>query len=213
MSAVVPEGRRWNHNIHYHPTVLAAIPAGCARALDVGCGDGILARRLRAVVPHVVALDVDEPTLRDAAVNDGGAGVDYVLGDLLTFPFEPASFDFIASVAVLHHIDAAKGLGRMAELLRPGGRLAIIGLARSTGRADLPYEIAGLVAHRLHLLVKTRWQHKSHWEHSSPTVWPPPDSYAEIRRIVRETLPGARFRRLSLWRYSVVWTKPPAADV
>ncbi len=34
---------RWSHNIHYHPLILSAVPAGCERALEVGCGEGILA--------------------------------------------------------------------------------------------------------------------------------------------------------------------------
>jgi hypothetical protein len=36
----------WNHNVHYQPVILNAVPAGCGPALDVGCGDGLLARRL-----------------------------------------------------------------------------------------------------------------------------------------------------------------------
>jgi len=37
-------GRRWNHNIHYHRRILGAIPENAQRALDVGCGEGMLAR-------------------------------------------------------------------------------------------------------------------------------------------------------------------------
>ena len=40
----------WNHNIHYHRLILDAVPPGARRALDVGCGEGTLARQLRAVV-------------------------------------------------------------------------------------------------------------------------------------------------------------------
>jgi len=36
----------WNHNVHYQPVILRAVPADCAAALDVGCGDGTLARKL-----------------------------------------------------------------------------------------------------------------------------------------------------------------------
>jgi 2-polyprenyl-3-methyl-5-hydroxy-6-metoxy-1,4-benzoquinol methylase len=50
-------GRRWNHNIHYYPLVLAAVPAGCRRALDVGCGEGQLTRELAVRVPEVVGID------------------------------------------------------------------------------------------------------------------------------------------------------------
>lgn len=50
----------------------------------------------------------------------------------MNHPLEPASFDFIASVASLHHMDVAAALVRMRSLLRPGGRLVVIGLARSS---------------------------------------------------------------------------------
>jgi len=43
---------------------------------------------------------------------------------------------------------------------------------------------------------------KSYWDHSAPTVWPPPASYADMRRIAAQELPGVRYRRHLLWRYS-----------
>jgi hypothetical protein len=49
-----------------------------------------------------------------------------------------------------------------------------------------------------------RWR----WEDSAPRLWPPPDSFGETRRLTRRVLPGVRYRRLLLWRYSLVWTKP-----
>jgi SAM-dependent methyltransferase len=194
--------RRWNHNLHYHPLILGVVPQGCRRALDVGCGEGILARELRQVVPQVAAIDLDRPSILLARQQDDGAGVDYLLGDFLTHPFEPASFDLVASVAALHHMDARVALARMRELLRPRGRLAIVGLARSRYPADLPRDLAAAVAHRLHKAAK------GYWEISAPTVWPPPETYPGMRRLAAELLPGARFRRHLLWRYSLIWTRP-----
>ncbi|GAA3831153.1 hypothetical protein GCM10022403_075470 [Streptomyces coacervatus] len=37
-----------NHNVHHHPVVLAAMPDRCEAALDIGCGDRLLARKLAA---------------------------------------------------------------------------------------------------------------------------------------------------------------------
>lgn len=193
-------GRRWNHNIHYHPRILRAVPEGARHALDVGCGEGMLARALRRAVPQVTGIDLDAPSLDQARAHPGD-GVDYVLGDFLTHPFEPASFDVIASVATLHHMDAAAGLARMRDLLRPGGVLAVVGLARDTPR-DLPHVLAGVVVGTAHRAVK------GYWEHPSPTVWPPPVTYPQMRALATETLPGARYRRHVLFRYSVIWRKP-----
>ena len=179
----------WNHSIQYYPVVLAAIPFGAQRGLDVGCGEGMLARELRQRIPRVTALDKHEASLQAARNSDGGLGIDYVAGEFLTCELEPGSFDFICSVAALHHMDAAAGLRRMRELLKPGGRLAIVGCARPSGLADLPAEAGGMVVHRLHLL------RKQFLEMAAPTCWPPPETYAGMRRIAREVLPGAQFRR------------------
>jgi len=92
----------------------------------------------------------------------------------------------------------------MRDLLRPGGTLAIIGLARPDLPADLPAVIASVVATRLHHLTKKQKQ----WSHPSPTVWPPPETYAGIRRLAARDLPEVRYRRHLLWRYSLIWTKP-----
>ena len=201
VDAVVRNGSRWNHNIHYHPLILAAVPAGCSRALDVGCGEGMLARELAQSVPHVTAIDVDEPSLRLGRAQDPARRVEYLAGDFLEYPFD-SSFDFIASVAALHHMDMRQALTRMRGLLRPGGTLAIVGLARSRYPADLPAEAAGVVLHRVYTASRC------YWEHSAPMVWPPPETYQSARRLAAEVLPGVRYRRHPLWRYSLVWSKP-----
>lgn len=192
--------RRWNHNIHYHPRILEAVPQHAQRALDVGCGEGMLARELRRTVPHATGIDLDAASLEQARSEPGD--IDYVLDDFLTYPFEPASYDVVASVATLHHVDARTGLTRMADLLRPGGVLAIVGLARTTLPRDLPYELAGVAVGTAHRVIK------GHWQHPSPIVWPPPRTYDEMRALVADLLPGATFRRHLLFRYTITWQKP-----
>jgi SAM-dependent methyltransferase len=143
----------WNHNIHYHRLVLGAVPPGARVALDVGCGEGTVARQLRAVVPHVTAIDTD-PASIGLARQHVRPDVAYLLGDFLAFPFQPASFDFIASVATLHHMDAGAALERMRDLLRPRGALVIIGLPRPDLPADLPWLFASTAASSIHKLTR-----------------------------------------------------------
>ncbi|GAA3132835.1 2-polyprenyl-3-methyl-5-hydroxy-6-metoxy-1,4-benzoquinol methylase [Kribbella aluminosa] len=191
-------GERWNHNIHYHPRILHAVPYGAERALDIGCGEGMLTRALRDVVPEVTGIDLDTPSLELA--RGYGDDIEYLHGDFLEYPLE--QYDVIASVATLHHVDARTGLLRMCDLLRPGGVMVVVGVARAVLPRDLPYELAGVAANWAHRAVK------SYWQHPSPVVWPPPVTFAEMRALTGELLPGATYRRHLLFRYSITWKKP-----
>lgn len=194
---------RWNHNIHYHPLILEAVPAHARTALDVGTGDGLLAVDLRERVPHVVGIDTDGDVLTRARA--AGDDIAWVRGDATQAPFPLASFDVVASVATLHHLpDLADGLRRLSALVAPGGVLAAVGMARASGWRDVPWEVAGLVQHQV---LRRR---RTYWEHTAPTLWPCPQTYDEVRDVARQVLPGVRWRRLPLWRYALTWTAPPA---
>lgn len=192
---------RWNHNTLYHHVILSAVPLGCRRALDVGCGEGTLTRELRQVVPCVVGIDSDPASVAAAKSHPAAGDVRYLGGDALSYPFEPRSFELVTAVASLHHMDAELGIRRLGELLRPRGVLAVVGLARSAPR-DLPIDAAAVVPN----LIR-RWR-RPYWQHASPVVWPPPETYRSMREIAERLLPGAHFRRRLYWRYTLVWVKP-----
>lgn len=192
----------WNANTHYHRVVLAALSSDVSRVLDVGCGDAILAADLvHAGVPHVVALDVDRPVLERARARHDNRTIEWVHGDVLDAAFEAESFDAVVSVAALHHMDAAQALARFAQLVRPGGTVVVIGLAANAW-SDMPLAALGMTS-RLVL----RLAHGS-WSHSAPTCWPPPLTYREMKVLSARVLPGVRYRRHLLSRYSLVWRKP-----
>jgi 2-polyprenyl-3-methyl-5-hydroxy-6-metoxy-1,4-benzoquinol methylase len=193
---VVP-GDRWNHNVHYHRLILEAIPSGAHRALDVGCGEGSLCRALRERVPHVVGIDVDANSI--ALARSAGGDIEYTQADFLAQSFVPESFDLIASVATLHHMDIDAALARVCDLLRPGGALVVVGVARRSV-ADIPYDAVGFVAHRL---LKLR---HGYWQHPSP-IADPTHTYRQLRKIIGVALPGVQYRRHMLFRYSVIWWK------
>src|SRR5262249_8005650 len=157
------------------------------RVLDVGCGEGMLARQLTRLVPRVMGIDQDAASIDQARRQDPRGKIGFICGDFLTHPFAPASFDMITSIAALHHMDARPALGRLGQLLVPGGTLAIVGLARSRLPADVPYEAAAVIANLGYRLSRT------YWEQPSPTVWPPPHTYTGMQALARQALPGVHY--------------------
>ena len=194
--------RLWNANIHYHPLILAAIPQGAQRVLDVGCGDGILSAQLvEAGVRRVVALDADAGVLERARTRHLASAIEWMHADLFAASFAAESFDAVVSVATVHHLDAVRSLARFAELVRPSGVVAVIGLAANDWW-DWPYAAVAQGARGTLGVIR------GHWEHTAPMAWPPPETYGEMKRIARRALPGVRYRRHLLGRYSLIWTKP-----
>jgi SAM-dependent methyltransferase len=204
---------RWSHNAHYHRVIRSAVPAGCQRALDVGCGQGALTRALRQVVPEVTGIDRDRRSIEIARAHPGAQGVRYILGDFLDTPFRPGSLDLVTSVASLHHMDAEAALRAMSDLLHPGGVLVVIGLARGVTATDVFRLVPAILGSRVHKAASATARRRTApgqpgSGHLSPIVWPPPLTYGEYRRLAVRALPRARFRRHLYWRYSLVWTKP-----
>lgn len=189
----------WNHNVAYHPLVLDAVPAGCGTALDVGCGDGLLARKLATRARRVTGLDTD-PGMIEAAQEHGGPAT-FVEGDFLTLDLPDESYGFVCAVATIHHMDFTAAITKMKRLLEPGGRLVVIGLATNRGPLDWAMEVPSVLAHQVLSRV-----HGMGWPDAPVTN--PTMTWGEVRRAALESLPGARFRRRLLWRYSLIWTKP-----
>lgn len=191
----------WNHNIHYHRLLLDALPEGSRRVLDMGCGDGLLAADLvDRGVAEVVALDSDAQVLARARQRHAGKPIRWVEGDFMTAPLADAPFDAVLTVATLHHLDMERALRRCADIVRPGGLVGAIGLAAFEWR-DLPFDLAGMVATRVIRAAR------GHWEHTAPTLWPPPLTYSQVRAAAERALPGVTYRRHLLWRYSLVWRR------
>ncbi|MGI5202267.1 class I SAM-dependent methyltransferase [Spirillospora sp. CA-108201] len=197
-------GDYWNHNTHYHGVVLRNVPRGCGEALDVGCGDGLLVRRLAPRAAHVTGLDRSPEMVAEAAESSRGAGnVDFVEAGLLEYDLPEDFYDFVCSVAAIHHMDFVKGLTAMRGAVRPGGTLVVVGLANNKGLRDRAHAAAGLPAHYFHRLRNRRRA----GDPRAP-VMDPEMTWAEVRDEALRLLPGAVFRKHLLWRYSLVWRKP-----
>jgi ubiquinone/menaquinone biosynthesis C-methylase UbiE len=198
----VPADEYWNHNVHYQRVILDAVPDRCGAAVDVGCGDGLLARKLAARCAAVTGIDRDERMIALARERSRAVPTArFVQGDFLTYPFDEASCDFACANTSLHHMDFGEALVKLARILRPGGRLAVIGIANNGSPADWVIDAAGIPAHLYHKRARGA---------ADPDVpiLEPDMTWAQSRKTAARLLPGVRYRRLLLWRFSLVWTKP-----
>jgi SAM-dependent methyltransferase len=191
----------WNHNLHHQKVLLRAVPDGCRSALDLGCGQGFLLRHLADVADEVVGIDQHTPSLEEAAHRTADHdNVRLVEGDAMTYDFEQR-FDAVFSIAVLHHLGTEAGLQRMKRLTSPGGVVGVVGLARSRSPRDYARDGVGAVETRLRRL------RRPHTMVTAPTC-DPEETYREVRTVAHDVLPGVRFRRHNLFRYTLVWTRP-----
>ncbi|MFW7414853.1 class I SAM-dependent methyltransferase [Demequina sp. SO4-18] len=199
-----PDRKRWNLNIHYQREVIEQVPETARTALDVGCGEGLFARTLAKRGLDVTGIDEDADSIRRARAQDTSR-IAYVEADVLTADLPRESFDVVASIAALHHMDIVAGLERLKELTAPGGTVIVVGLAKATWR-DIPREMVASVADKLQRLFR------GYWDHGSPCAWPPPHTYEDVKREAARLMPGSVFAKKLLWRYTLVWTKPAAAQ-
>jgi ubiquinone/menaquinone biosynthesis C-methylase UbiE len=102
-----------------------------ARILDVGCGTGVFAMRVRAALSRVQLYGVD---LVSAMLEKGRARwrlhpghVFPVQGDSERLPFPSGSFDIVTCSNSFHHYPRQdRAVLEMRRVLRPGGRLMIV---------------------------------------------------------------------------------------
>ena len=96
------------------------------RALDVGCGLGLVHRHLAPLAGRLEGIDVSTALIEEAARRN--PTVRYRTFDGRRMPYEDGAFDLTFAICVLHHVDPAARLEFVQELVRvtrPGGVVAV----------------------------------------------------------------------------------------
>jgi len=117
----------------------AVAEARPGNVLEVGCGWGALAARIRDdVTESVVAVDIS-PRMVELARE---RRIDAQVGDVCALPFADASFDCVTANWMLYHApDIELALSELARVLRPTGRL--VAATNSTRHLGELWELVG----------------------------------------------------------------------
>src|SRR6516225_6493776 len=97
------------------------------RVADIGCGNGVLATEAALLGADVDAVDISPAMLALAKVyaSDRKARLRPQPAGLLSFAYEPNSYDLIVSEFTLHHLPdfwKAVALSRIFAALKPGAK-------------------------------------------------------------------------------------------
>ena len=209
---MIPEKRErhdyWNHNAVFHRELVRDAAARGGRALDVGCGDGLLVQRLAGVCREVTGVDNESAALLRARRRLAGTPSAHVHdADIMSGATAEllGRFETVTCVAVLHHLPLEAGLVRLSELVAPGGRLIIVGLAANESAWD--WLLSGLTL--IPARAAGRWHHET--RDIGVLTAPARESLREIRAVAARVLPGCRLRRRMYWRYRLTWDRPGTA--
>ncbi len=196
----------WNHNTAYHRWLLGIAARHHGDVLDVGCGEGLLVERLAAVSRNVVGIDPDPATVKRAQRRlRTVARTSLELVDFQHLSCAEPSFDVITFVASLHHQPLEEALEKARRLLRPGGELAVVGLAANTSLRDWAWSLVSTPA----VHVGSRL-HRETADIGVP-IAEPKEGLAHIRRVVDDVLPRAVVRRGLYHRYLLHWRNDQTA--
>jgi SAM-dependent methyltransferase len=138
------------------------LPPPGRRTLDLGCGEGRVARDLIAAGHSVVGVDAAPAMVEAARAADPGFEVH--LADAASLPFDDGAFDLVVAFMSLQDVDDyERAIRESARVLEPGGRicLAIVHPLNSAGAfdgpdAESPFVIDGSYLDRSHYADEIR---------------------------------------------------------
>jgi 2-polyprenyl-6-hydroxyphenyl methylase/3-demethylubiquinone-9 3-methyltransferase len=111
---------------HWPETASSVRPLGGKRAIDVGCGAGLLCEPLARLGAEVTGVDAAAENIAAAGVHAEGAGlaIDYRAGDLASLGL--GRFELVTAMEVIEHVaDKPAFVAALARSLAPSGLMIL----------------------------------------------------------------------------------------
>jgi SAM-dependent methyltransferase len=153
---------------------------------------------------RVVALDLSPEMIRVARSRSTQfKNLEFQLADAVQWDFPPSHFDFVCSIATLHHLAQRALLVKIRDSLKPNGVLVILDLVESDSLVERMCDVVGFgVSGGLRLIHNGRLQPpaavRKAWEQHGKH-----DHYLKLRQVhalADEILPGAFVIFFFFWR-------------
>ncbi|MFW5983398.1 MAG: class I SAM-dependent methyltransferase, partial [bacterium] len=192
----------WNHNTHYHKLMLKHLPEKHVSALDIGSGFGLFSFRLSSTFKDVVSLEPDQKSINYSKLKyKCQDNITFIGNSFLENNFEDRKFDFISAIASIHHMDFEAALEKMKKLLKPGGKMAILGLYKESSVLDYFFSLTAVLPNYIMNSLSTK-KKESAYEMITTL---PKITIKEIKQASDSILKKYHFKRLLFWRYLLVY--------
>ncbi|MCL2495445.1 MAG: class I SAM-dependent methyltransferase [Oscillospiraceae bacterium] len=167
--------------------------------LDLGTGTGVLPRAFHALDmqgggARFTGADISPEQLAQARALSQGMDIEYVLVAAEEIDFPPGTFDAAMACQCFHYFDREKVMPKIHEVLKPGGRFAILSMIY------LPYQSKiAMRSDKLVLKYNPKWtgsgyRRKNRFEQRAMTTakWAKPMFKVENRVFYCEDIPFTR---------------------
>jgi len=124
-------------DVHFHKATEDLRPLSGRRALDAGCGAGLLCEPLARLGADVTGIDAAEENIAAAKAHAAGTGlmIDYRCGEIGALGL--AGYDLVCSMEVIEHVaDKPAFIAALAAAMKPEG-LMVLSTPNRTARSRL----------------------------------------------------------------------------
>lgn len=167
--------------------------------LDLGAGPGSLSNWVAAAGLRVIAFDIDQPSLYQAAAKHRA-----ILGDAHCLPFTNSSFDKVICACVLEHIERPGEVVReIHRVLRSDGQLFLAVPCRK----GIP-KMFGSIYTKLAHLVMPKWQKELHLHIEQNFSFDEVVSLLESASFRIQKVTHSDFAGTALFAGNYAWSRP-----